>query len=247
MKRSHDIEYRMIGDDLQCVEVILDPEETVIAEAGAMAYMDEGIVFESRLGSGGKSKRGILSSVLGVTKRKLSGTSAFLTHYTNKNTQKCSIAFSAPSIGRIIPIDLSRHHGAMTCQRNAFLVATLGVDLDISLRLKLSSFLGGEGIVFQVLKGDGHAFLHACGALVERQLDHETLIVDSSALVAFGEGITYHVRKAGNLKSMMFGGEGLFLTTLKGTGTVYLQSLSVERLAKSFGRFLPRSKRGFTK
>lgn len=232
-RRSDEIDYEIFGDDMQIVEVELDPHETVIAEAGAMNYMEDGITFEARMGDGSQaSEGGLMGIVKNVGKRVLTGESIFMTHFTNAASRKRRVAFAAPYPGKIIPIQLDEIGGEITCQKDAFLCAARGTQLTIAFNRRLGAgFFGGEGFILQRLRGDGLAFLHAGGTIIERQLNNETLRLDTGCLVAFSPGITYDIERAGNLKSMFFGGEGLFLATLQGTGTVYLQSLPFSRLA----------------
>ncbi len=228
----HEIDYRIIGDDLQIVEVELDPGETVVAEAGAMNYMDAGISFEAKMGDGSESESGVFGLLKGVGKRVLTGESIFLTHFTNTGAGKKSVAFAAPYPGKIISLDLGEINGEFTCQKDAFLCAALGTRVGITFSRKLGvGFFGGEGFILQKLEGDGKAFVHAGGTIIKKELNQETLLVDTGCLVGFTRGIDYDIQRAGGLKSMFFGGEGLFLATLSGTGTVYLQSLPFSRMA----------------
>ena len=229
--QSHEIDYQVYGDDLQFVEVELDPRETVIAEAGAMMYMDDGIVFETRMGDGSRPQ-GMMDKVLSVGKRMFTGESLFMTHFTNVSEGKRRLAFAAPYPGKIIAIDLDEARGELICQKDAFLAAALGTEISIAFNKKLGAgFFGGEGFILQRLRGDGMAFIHAGGTIVEKRLAGQKLLVDTGCLVAFETGIAYDIQRAGNLKSMLFGGEGLFLATLQGTGRVWLQSLPFSRLA----------------
>jgi len=229
--QSHEIDYQVYGDDLQFVEVELDPRETVIAEAGAMMYMDDGIVFETRMGDGSRPQ-GMMDKVLSVGKRMFTGESLFMTHFTNVSEGKRRLAFAAPYPGKIIAIDLDEARGELICQKDAFLAAALGTEISIAFNKKLGAgFFGGEGFILQRLRGDGMAFIHAGGTIVEKRLEGQKLLVDTGCLVAFENGIAYGIQRAGNLKSMLFGGEGLFLATLQGTGRVWLQSLPFSRLA----------------
>jgi uncharacterized protein (TIGR00266 family) len=231
--QSHEIDYEILGDDMQIVEVELDPGETVIAEAGAMNYMNDGITFEAKMGDGSAASGGILDGLLNVGKRVLTGESIFMTHFTNASAPgKARVAFAAPYPGQVIPVDLSEVGGTLFCQKDAFLCAALGTKLGIAFNKRLGTgFFGGEGFILQRLDGDGKVFFHAGGTLVKKQLNNEVIRVDTGCLAAFGPGIDYNIERAGNLKSMFFGGEGLFLATLRGTGTVYLQSLPFSRLA----------------
>lgn len=229
---SHEIDYEIIGDDMQMVEVELDPGETCIAEAGAMNYMEDGIEFEAKMGDGSNSAEGFLGKMLGAGKRALTGESIFMTHFTNHGVGKKRVAFAAPYPGSIIPLELGQYGGSILCQKDAFLCAAKGTQLSIAFSRRFGAGLfGGEGFILQKLNGDGRAFLHAGGTVVTKKLEGETLRVDTGCIVAFSEGIDYDIERAGNLKSMFFGGEGLFLTTLRGTGYVLLQSLPFSRLA----------------
>lgn len=230
--RCHEVDYELFGDDMQIVEVELDPNETVIAEAGAMNYMDDGIVFESKMGDGSKPSAGLMDSLLNIGKRVLTGESIFMTHFSNAGHGKKRIAFAAPYPGKIIPVDMASMGEELICQKDAFLCAALGTSVDITFQKRLGAgFFGGEGFILQRLRGDGMAFIHVGGTVIKRELKGETLRVDTGCLAAFTSGIEYDIERAGNLKSMVFGGEGLFLATLRGTGTVYLQSLPFSRLA----------------
>lgn len=230
--QSHEIDYELFGNDMQIVEVELDPGETVIAEAGAMNYMEDGITFEARMGDGSKANDGILGKLINVGKRVLTGESIFLTHFTNNGSGKKRVAFAAPYPGKIIPIDLSKVGGEILCQKDAFLAAALGTEVGIAFTKRLGTgFFGGEGFILERLRGDGMTFIHAGGTVVQKRLDNETLRVDTGCLVAFTTGIGYNIERAGSLKSMFFGGEGLFLATLRGTGLVLLQSLPFSRMA----------------
>lgn len=230
--RCQEIDYEIIGDDIQVVEIELDPGETVIAEAGAMNYMHDGIAFEAKLGDGSRPSEGLLGKLLNVGSRVLTGESIFMTHFTNKAGSKRRAAFAAPYPGKIHPIDLSRVGGELICQKDAFLCAALGTELGIAFTRRLGTgFFGGEGFILQRLRGDGMAFVHAGGTIIERELKGEVLKADTGCLVAFTSGIQYDIQRAGGLKSMFFGGEGLFLATLSGTGTVWLQSLPFSRMA----------------
>lgn len=239
--RSHEIDYEIFGDDMQIVEVELDSGETVIAEAEAMNYMEEEISFVAKMGDGSKPDDGLMGKLLAVGKRALTGESLFMTHFTNTGSSgKRRVAFAAPFPGKIIPIDLSAVGGEITCQKDAFLCAALGTEVSITFNKRLGAgFFGGEGFILQKLKGDGRAFVHASGTIIEKELKGETLRVDTGCLVAFSPGIEYDIERAGNLKSMIFGGEGLFLATLRGHGRVWLQSLPFSRLADRIIRSAP--------
>jgi len=229
---SHEIDYEIIGSDLQIVEVELDPGETVIAEAGAMNYMDDGISFEAKMGDGSQADNGMLGKLMGAGKRALSGESIFMTHFTNSGSGKKRVSFAAPYPGKIVPINLSKVGGEILCQKDAFLCAALGTQVSIAFNKRFGAgFFGGEGFILQRLRGDGLAFVHAGGTIVKKTLKNSLLRVDTGCLVAFTRRIQYDIAKAGNLKSMFFGGEGLFLATLSGTGVVLLQSLPFSRMA----------------
>lgn len=230
--KSHEIDYKIFGDDLQFVQVELDPEETVIAEAGTMMYMDEGVQFETKMGDGSNPNAGFMDKLISVGKRALTGESLFMTHFTNRGQGKKHAAFAAPYPGKIVPIDLSTLSGDLICQKDSFLCAALGTRLSIAFNKRLGAgFFGGEGFILQKMQGDGMVFVHAGGTIIERQLTGNKVLVDTGCIVAFESQISYDIERAGNLKSMILGGEGLFLATLQGTGRVWLQSLPFSRLA----------------
>lgn len=230
--KSHEVDYQIFGDDLQFVEVELDPQETVIAEAGAMMYMADGIGFETKMGDGSNPGGGFLSALGSAAKRVVTGESLFMTHFTNNGQGKKHVAFGAPYPGKIMAIDLDEANGELICQKDSFLCAALGTEVSVAFNKKLGAGLfGGEGFILQRLRGDGNVFIHAGGTIIEKRLQGEKLMVDTGCIVAFETGIDYDIQRAGNLKSMLFGGEGLFLATLQGTGRVWLQSLPFSRLA----------------
>lgn len=232
MSSSHVVDYRVFGDDLQFVEVELDPGETVIAEAGSMMYMEEGITFETKMGDGSNPKAGFMDKLLSVGKRAITGESIFMTHFTHQGQGKGHVAFAAPYPGKIIAIDLDETSGTLICQKDAFLAAAMGTRVSVSFSKKLGAgFFGGEGFILQKLQGDGMVFIHAGGTIVEKRLNGEKLRVDTGCIVAFEDTVNYDIQRAGNLKSMVFGGEGMFLATLQGHGRVWLQSLPFSRLA----------------
>jgi uncharacterized protein (TIGR00266 family) len=231
-RQSHEIDYRIWGDDLQFVEVELDPGETVIAEAGAMMYMEDGVAFETKMGDGSKPAGGVLTALIGAGKRAITGESLFITHFTNRSSAKKRVAFGAPYPGKIIGIDLDEANGELLCQKDAFLAAALGTELSIAFNRRLGAGLfGGEGFILQRMRGDGNVFIHAGGTILERRLNGERLLVDTGCIAAFESTIQYDIQRAGGLLSQIFGGEGLFLATLQGTGRVWLQSLPFSRLA----------------
>lgn len=230
--KCHKVDYEILGDDMQMVEVELDPGETVVAEAGAMNYMEGQIDFETKMGDGSGPDKSLFGKLLDAGTRTLTGESVFLTHFTNHGSGKKKVAFAAPYPGRIVPLDMAKVGGEVLCQKDAFLCAALGTSVGIAFNKRLGAgFFGGEGFILQRLRGDGMIFMHAGGTVVERQLSDETLRVDTGCLVGFTPGVAYDIQRAGNLKSMFFGGEGLFLATLSGAGTVWLQSLPFSRLA----------------
>jgi len=230
--KCHKVDYKVIGDDIQIVEVELDPGETVIAEAGAMNYMDDGITFEAKMGDGSKPDGGLFGKLMDAGKRAITGESIFLTHFTNSGSGKKAVAFAAPYPGKIIPIDMAKVNGELLCQKDAFLCAALGTEVGIAFTKRLGAgFFGGEGFILQRLRGDGMAFVHAGGTIIKKKLNNDTIRVDTGCIAAFTSGINYDIERAGSLKSMFFGGEGLFLATLSGTGVVLLQSLPFSRMA----------------
>lgn len=230
--RCHEVDYQILGDDMQLVEVELDPGETVVAEAGAMNYMEDGIGFETKMGDGSEPDKGFFGRLFDAGKRAMTGESLFMTHFTNRGQGKKRVAFAAPYPGSIIPVDMASIGEQLICQKDSFLCAALGTKISIAFSQKLGAGLfGGEGFILQKIEGDGMAFVHAGGTIVRKQLRGETLRLDTGCLVAFTPGIEYSIERAGGLKSMLFGGEGLFLATLRGTGEVWLQSLPFSRLA----------------
>ncbi len=238
---SHEVDYKIFGDDLQFVEVELDPGETVIAEAGTMMYMEDGVTFAAKMGDGSKPKAGFLDKLVGVGMRVITGESLFITHFTNSVREgKKHVAFGAPYPGTVIAIDLDEANGELICQKDSFLCAALGTQVSIAFNKKLGAGLfGGEGFILQRLRGDGMVFIHAGGTIAERRLNNEKVMVDTGCIVAFESTVKYDIQQAGNLKSMLFGGEGLFLATLQGTGRVWLQSLPFSRLADRILKFAP--------
>jgi len=230
--KCHEVDYKIIGHDMQMVEVELDPNETIIAEAGAMTYMEEDISFETKMGDGSEPDQGFMGKLFSAGKRVISGESLFMTHFTNTGSGKKHVSFASPFPGSIIPVDMSQYNEGILCQKDSFLAAALGTKIDIAFNRKLGAgFFGGEGFILENLQGDGMAFIHAGGTVVKKQLNNETLRLDTGCLVAFSSGIDYDIEMTKGLKSMFFGGEGLFLATLKGTGTVWIQSLPFSRLA----------------
>lgn len=230
--QCHEVDYEILGDDLQLVEVELDPGEVVIAEAGAMNYMEDGIEFEAKMGDGSEPDKGFFGRLFDAGKRVLTGESVFMTHFENRGQGKRRVAFAAPYPGSIVALDMAQLGGELTCQKDAFLCAALGTKVSMAFNKRIGTGLfGGEGFILQKLEGDGMAFVHAGGTVVKKELNGERLRLDTGCLVAFTSGVEYSIERAGGLKSMVFGGEGLFLATLTGTGTVWIQSLPFSRLA----------------
>ena len=237
--QSHVIEYDIHGADLQFVRIELDPDETVIGEAGAMMFMGPAIRFETKLGDGSNPDQGFWGRARAAGKRALAYESISLTHFTNDGVGKESVGFSAEFPGTILPIDLAAMGGSIAAQKGAFLCAALGTKIDIAFQRKLGAGLfGGEGFILQRLSGDGLAFLSVGGTVAEFPLHGDKLLVDSGCIVAFESGIDYSIKRAGNLKSMFFGGERLFLASLSGHGRVWLQSLPSARWRKTINRRL---------
>jgi uncharacterized protein (TIGR00266 family) len=231
----HEIDYRVIGEDLQYVEIELDPNEATVAEAGGMMFMDDGIEMETIFGDGSQQQQqsGFLGSLLGAGKRLLTGESLFMTVFWNRSTQKRRLAFGAPYPGRIVPVHLSEIGGELIAQKDSFLCAAKGVSIGIAFQKKLGvGLFGGEGFIMQRLQGDGWAFVHAGGMLTERTLAPGELIrVDTGCIVAMQPSVSYDIEYVGKIKTALFGGEGLFFATLRGPGKIWLQSLPLARMA----------------
>lgn len=227
------IDYQIFGDDMQFVEVELDPGEAVVGEAGAMFYMENDIQMETLFGDGSASQTGVMGKLMGAGKRLLTGESLFTTAFSNTGRMKRKVAFGAAFPGKIIPMHLGRMGGKLLCQKDAFLCAAKGVSLGISFQKRLGAgFFGGEGFILQKLEGDGLAFVHAGGAIIEKTLQAgETLRVDTGCVVAFTSDVDFDIQYVGNIKTALFGGEGLFFATVRGPGKVWLQSLPLARLA----------------
>lgn len=241
--QSHEIDYKIIGEDIQIVEIELDPNETVIAEAGAMLFMEDGIQFETRMGDGSQTNSSIMGKIFQAGSRLLTGESLFMTHFTNRGVGKRKVAFAAPYPGTVMPINLAKSYdNTLIVQKDGFLCAAMGTKLSIHFNQKLGTGLfGGEGFILQKIQGDGMAFVHAGGVVIERQLNNETLRVDTGCVVAFEPNINFSVQRAGNLKSMIFGGEGLFLATLQGTGRVWIQSMPISKLVDRLSNHGPQA------
>jgi len=231
---SHEIDFKIIGEDIQFVEIELDPQETVIAEAGTMVYMEQGITFDVKMGDGSSPNRGLMDTLLSAGSRLITGESLFITHFTNKGNGKSRVAFAAPYPGTIIPVDLRQLRNSLIVQKDGFLCAAFGTKLTVTLNRKIGSgLLGGEGFILQKIEGDGKAFIHAGGTVIERQLTNETLRIDTGCVVAYDPQLDFDVETTGSLKSMVFGGEGLFLATIRGTGKVWLQSMPIRKVIRA--------------
>ncbi|WP_163971473.1 TIGR00266 family protein [Oceanobacillus halotolerans] len=230
---NHEIDYKLHGDDMQFVEVELDPQETVIAEAGSLMMMEDQIRMETIFGDGSKNQGGFMEKLLGAGKRVLTGESLFMTTFTNEGTGKKHVSFASPYPGKIIPMDLSEINGKLICQKDAFLAAAKGVAVGVEFQRKIGTgFFGGEGFIMQKLEGDGMAFVHAGGTIHKKELEPgEKLLVDTGCLVAMTGDVDYNIEFVSGVKTALFGGEGLFFATLRGPGTVWVQSLPFSRLA----------------
>lgn len=239
MPSSHVIDYQIKGESIQIVEVELDPGETVIAEAGAMLFMEEGIQFETKMGDGSNPSQGLFDKLLSAGSRLLTGESLFMTHFSNRGHKKAKVAFSAPYPGTIIPVDLATsRNNELIVQKDGFLCAAFGTKLSIVFNRKIGAGLvGGEGFILQKLQGDGKAFVHAGGTVIERTLNNETLRVDTGCVVAFESQVDFDVETTGSLRSMVFGGEGIFLATLRGSGKVWLQSMPIRKLVQALSPY----------
>ncbi len=232
-KRCHEIDYEVFGDDMQFVEITLDPGESVVAEAGAMFYMTGGIGMQTQFSDGSQPNAGFMDKLLSAGKRVLTGESLFMTFFTCNSGQREKVAFAAPYPGKIISLNLSQIGGSITCQKDAFLCAAKGTSVGIAFTRRIGAGLfGGEGFILEKLEGDGWAFVHSGGTIIQKELGPgETLRVDTGCLVAFQPSVHYDIQFTGGIKNTLFGGEGLFLATLAGPGKVYLQSLPFSRLA----------------
>lgn len=246
MAAMHEIEYTIFGDDMQFVEIELDPNEATVAEAGGMMYMDTGIEMETIFGDGSEQQGGFLGALMGAGKRVLTGESLFMTVFFNRSGQRRKVAFGAPYPGKIVPIHLAELGGELIAQKDSFLAAAKGVSLGIAFQRRLGvGLFGGEGFILQRLNGDGWAFVHAGGTVHERTLAAgETLSVDTGCIVAFQSSVAYDIQYVGKIKTALFGGEGLFFATLRGPGRVWLQSLPLSRLANRIIAAVPGLTRG---
>jgi len=230
---SHEIDYHIYGEEMQYVEIELDPQEAVVAEAGSFMMMDNGIQMNTIFGDGANQNEGLMGKLFSAGKRLLTGESLFMTVFLNQDRAKRKVSFASPYPGKIIPLDLSQYHGKFICQKDAFLCAAKGVSVGIEFSKKLGRGLfGGEGFIMQKLEGDGLAFVHAGGTLARKELaSGEVLKVDTGCIVGFSQSVDYDIEFIGGIKNTVFGGEGLFYATLRGPGIVYIQSLPFSRLA----------------
>lgn len=242
MNQMHEIEYRVFGDDMQYVEIELDPGEAAVAEAGGMMFMEDGVEMETIFGDGSsQQKSGFLGAVMGAGKRLLTGESMFMTVFLNRSTGKRKVAFGAPYPGKIVPVHLAELGGELIAQKDSFLVAAKGISLGIAFQRKLGvGLFGGEGFIMQRLQGNGWAFVHAGGTLMERTLaPGELLRIDTGCIVALQPSVNYEIEYVGKVKSALFGGEGLFFATLRGPGRIWLQSLPLSRMANRIVAAVP--------
>jgi uncharacterized protein (TIGR00266 family) len=246
MNAMHQIDYRIYGDDMQFVEIALDHGEAMLAEAGAMMFMDDGIALETIFGDGTAQTSGLMGALLGAGKRVLTGESLFMTVFQNQAAMRRTVAFGAPYPGKILPVNLPAVGGELIAQKNSFLCAAKGVSIGIAFQRRLGTGLfGGEGFIMQRLQGDGLCFLHASGTLYERHLPPgETLRVDTGCLVALQPSVDYDIEYVGGIKTALFGGEGLFFARVRGPGKVWLQSLPFSRLAQRIVAAAPQTGRG---
>ena len=240
---AHEIDYQIFGEEMQYVEIELDPQEIVVAEAGSFMMMDNGIKMETIFGDGSAQPSGLFGTLLSAGKRMLTGESLFMTAYLNQNNSKSKVSFASPYPGKIIAIDLTAFGGKFICQKDSFLCAAKGVAVGIEFSRKLGRGLfGGEGFIMQKLEGDGMAFVHSGGTLAKRELAAgEILKVDTGCIVGFSQNVDYDIEFIGGVRNTFFGGEGLFFATLRGPGIVYIQSLPFSRLADRILASAPRS------
>src|SRR5215813_12223467 len=246
MPLMHEVDYKVFGDDMQFVEVELDPGEAAVAEAGALFYMEDGIAIETIFGDGSQQQTTIVDVLLGAGKRLLTGAGLFMTVFSNTGAGKKHVSFAAPTPGKIVPIRLGDFGGELIAQKDSFLAAAKGVSVGIAFQKRLGvGFFGGEGFIMERLQGDGWAFVHAGGMLIERTLEPGELIrIDTGCLVALQSTIEYDIEYVGRIKSAIFGGEGVFFATLRGPGRVWLQSLPLSRLARRIVAAAPQTGRG---
>jgi uncharacterized protein (TIGR00266 family) len=242
MRQNHEIDYKIYGEELQYVEIELDPLETVVAESGAFMYMEDGIQMQTIFGDGsGGSGGGLMGKLFSAGKRLLIGESLFMTAFTHQGQGKAKVAFAAPYTGKIVPIDLQQMGGKVICQKDAFLCAAKGVSIGIEFQKRLGTGLfGGEGFIMEKLEGDGMAFMHAGGYIMERELaPGQTLRIDTGCVVAYTKDVDFDIQFIGGIKNTLFGGEGVFFAVLRGPGKVWLQSLPISRLAGRIFDYAP--------
>ena len=248
--QAHEIDYEIFGHEMQFVEVELDPQESAVAEAGAMMYMSDHIEMETVFGDGSHSSEqgGFMEKMLGAGKRLITGESLFTTVFTFIGEGKGKVAFSSPYPGKIIPLDLQAYGGKLVCQKDAFLCAAKGVAIGVAFQKKIGTALfGGEGFIMQKLEGDGLCFVHAGGTLIEKELAAGEIVrVDTGCLVALTQDVDYDIELVGGIKSAVFGGEGFFFATLKGPGHIWLQSLPFSRLAGKIHQAAPQNRQGYS-
>jgi len=243
---AHEIDYNIFGEEMQYVEIELDPQESLVAEAGSFMMMNDGVTMTTIFGDGTNQDKGILGKLFSAGKRLLTGESLFMTVFTNSGYGKKNISFASPYPGKIIPIDLTEFGGKFVCQKDAFLFAAKGVTIGIEFSKKLGRGLfGGEGFIMQKMEGDGMGFVHAGGNMAKKVLQPgEILRVDTGCIVGFTQTIEYDIEFVGGIKNTIFGGEGLFFASLKGPGTVYIQSLPFSRLAGRVLAMAPQTGKG---
>lgn len=241
--KAHEIDYHIFGEEMQYVEIELDPQEVVIAEAGSFMMMENGIQMQTIFGDGSNEQSGLFGKFLSAGKRLLTGESLFMTAYMNQDFNKRKVSFASPYPGKIVPIDLQQFDGKFICQKDSFLCAAKGVSVGIEFTKKLGTgFFGGEGFIMQKIEGDGMAFVHSGGTLARKELQAgEVLRVDTGCLVGFTKDVDYDIEFVGGIKNTIFGGEGVFFATLRGPGTVYVQSLPFSRLADRIIASAPKS------
>ncbi|MCF6139963.1 TIGR00266 family protein [Flavobacterium sp. K77] len=241
--QAHEIDYHIYGEEMQYVEIELDPQEIVVAEAGSFMMMDNNIQMQTIFGDGSGQETGLFGKLLSAGKRVLTGESLFMTAFINQNNTKSKVSFASPYPGKIIPIDLMQYGGKFICQKDSFLCAAKGVSVGIEFSKKLGTGLfGGEGFIMQKIEGDGMAFVHTGGTLAQKELAAgEILKVDTGCIVGFTKDVDYDIEFVGGIKNSLFGGEGLFYATLRGPGTVFIQSLPFSRLADRIIASAPRA------
>ena len=244
--QSHEIDYSIYGEEMQYVEIELDPQETVIAEPGSFLMMDQDIQMATILGDGSENNKGIFGKFMQAGKRVLIGEKLFMTAFTHSGYEKAKVSFASPYPGKIIPLNLNHYNQKIICQKNAFLCAAKGVQVGIEFTKRMGrGFFGGEGFIMQKLEGDGMAFLHAGGYIVEKKLDiGEQLKVDTGCLVGFTDRVDYDIEMVKGVRNIFFGGEGVFFASLRGPGSVWIQTLPISRLAE---RIMVKSKGFFGK